>query len=219
MRIQKLILALLFATCTTLFAQEEKTDVKSKSYFGLKAGFNIIKLTEHDDKSFSFGFQVGSTLTIPMSKRFSFQPEILLQTASGESKYVNTFSNGTIEQESKTKIALLLFPLNFKYTISKKVDIDLGPTIGLVLDRNEKIIETQNIDGVITVYEFTPQANPYIKNRETTVALAANLGTNYNFTEKVYLGFRYSLFISEFQNIDNTLDNSLFAFSLGYNFK
>lgn len=217
MRIQKLILALLFATCTTLFAQEEKTDVKAKSYFGLKAGFNAIKLSEHEDKSLSFGFQFGGTYTIPMSERFSFQPEVLLQTTNYSAKSSEFFFQGSRVKERSTESVLLLFPLNFKYSISKKVDVDLGPTIGYIVSRDRTETITEDVDGFVQVFNFDPDSDPYAKG--TKLALAVNLGTNYNFTEKVYLGFRYSLFIGSYQNIDSTIDNSLFAFSLGYNFK
>lgn len=197
------------------FSQEEKT--KSKSFFGVKLGVNAIKLTEHEDKSLSFGFQVGTTLTIPISKRFAFQPEVLLQTANYSKKSTYVFSNGYAINEQSTKNMLLLIPLNFKYSISKKIDIDLGPTVGLNVKVDRTQVVTQNIDGNVEVFDLDPDNDPYAK--KTTIVLAANLGVNYNFTETIYAGLRYSLFISEFQTLDRTMDSSLFALSVGYSFK
>ena len=104
-----------------------------------------------------------------------------------------------------------------RYAHVQKVDVDLGPTIGYIVSRDRTETITEDVDGFVQVFNFDPDSDPYAKG--TKLALAVNLGTNYNFTEKVYLGFRYSLFIGSYQNIDNTIDNSLFDFSLGYNFK
>ena len=197
------------------FSQEEKT--KSKVFFGVKAGVNAIKLSENEDKTLSFGFQVGTTLTIPISKRFAFQPEVLLQTTNYSEKMKRVYSFGYIIDEKSTKSTLLLIPLNFKYSISKKVDIDLGPTVGFVVKRDRTQVVTQNIEGNVDVFDLDPDSDPYANN--TTLALAANLGVNYNFTKTIYTGLRYSLFISEFQTLDRTIDNSLFALSVGYSFK
>lgn len=205
------------------FSQEEKAKTKSKSFFGVKAGFNVIHSSSNDDKPFSFGIQLGTTLTIPMSKRFSFQPEVLLQTANTTSRYQQILSiNAGFVQERTTKNTFLLFPLNFKYTISKKVDIDLGPTIGYRLNYDSKVVETTTYsNGRVEVFEFDPtaQSSPYGNSKPNNLALAANLGVNYNFTEKIHSGFRYSLFVDEFQTLNSTIDNSLFAFSVGYSFK
>lgn len=198
------------------FSQEEKT--KSKSFFGAKIGLNAIKLTEHEDKSISFGFQVGATYTIPMSKHFSFQPEVLLQTTNYSSKTSELYVDGYSIKDESTKSTLLLFPLNFKYTISKKVDIDLGPTIGYIVKRDRTETITQNLGGNVMVFNLDPDSGPYTDD-DSKLALSVNLGTNYNFTEKIYLGFRYSLFVGEFQNMDNALDSSLFTLSVGYSFK
>lgn len=197
------------------FSQEEKT--KSKVFFGIKAGVNALKLSEHEDKTLSFGFQVGTTLTVPISKRFAFQPEVLLQIVNYSEKSNEIFDNGYIINEESIKNTLLLIPLNFKYAISKKVDIDLGPTVGFFVKTDRSQVITQNIDGDVVVFNFDYDDDPYAK--KTPLALAANLGVNYNFTDTIYAGLRYSLFIGKFQTLDRTIDNSLFALSVGYSLK
>ncbi len=219
MTIKKIFLATFFVISATVLGQEEQTDTKAKPFFGLKAGINANKSSQSDENPLTFGFQIGATVTIPMSKRFSFQPEIEFQTINSCSVNNDFYSNGSVSEEYKTNNTLVLFPLVFKYAASNKVSIDLGPTIGYQLSRKETVKLTQTIDGQTTVFEFDPSANAFFKSKDKKLALAANLGTNYNFTETISLGFRYSLFISSFQNIDSTLDNSLFALSMGYSFK
>lgn len=218
MTIKKIFLPALFIISATVFGQEEKVDVKAKPFFGLKAGVNAIKLSQHEDKTLSFGLQIGTTYTIPMSKRFFFQPELLLQTTNYSSKFSVVFFNGSRVQEQSTKSTLLLVPLNFKYALSKKVDIDLGPAISFTLNSDEKVVVTENIGGMVQVFEFDPDNDPYATN-DTKLGFAANLGINYNVTENVYLGLRYSLFIANYQTLDRTIDSSLFALSVGYSFK
>lgn len=201
-------------------AQEVKSEKKSKSiFFGVKAGVNAVKTNENKDNPLSFGYQIGTTLNIPISKRFSFQPEILYQQINTNQKTVIEYFNGTRTKEVTTKNSLLLVPLNFQYAISKKVNIDLGPTVGYAInvEKTDKVIE--NINGVETIYNFDPNYNFGYKSKSNKIALGFNLGTNYNFTETIYAGFRYTLFISDFQTLDSTIENSLFALSMGYNFK
>jgi len=213
----KKIINLLAVVCfsITFYGQETPSKIKSKVVFGLRAGVNLINTkTSQGDSNNGIGFQVGGTLNVPMSTKFSFQPELLLQVVNSKYEYFNVFSNGTWLEEVKNKNTFLQLPLNFKYNISKKVDIELGPSIGYLVGYKKTVTSTFDLDGVVTTYERSSTETSGNK-----IIFSANLGTNYNITDAIYTGLRYTLFISEYQTADDTLNNSLFSLSLGYNFK
>lgn len=210
---KKIIVAAFFMVSGAFYGQG-KTDAKSNAFFGLKTGVNVHPTKDNDgDTHFSFGYQVGSTLNVPISSKFSFQPELLLQFIGSKYDYVNVYSNGTETGESKIKSFYLNVPLNFKYTVTKKVAIELGPNVSYLLSGKQKVTRTTNMDGV--VYETNYESN----SDSNKLSFGINLGTEYNITKQIYTGLRYTLFITKYQTADDTLSNSVFALSLGYNFK
>ncbi len=216
MNIRKIITASFFIVSAVLYGQEEKTVVKQKSFFGLKVGVNAHPTKDTDgDTHYSFGYQIGSTLNVSITSKFSFQPELLLQFIGTKYDYSNSYSNGTVTEESKTKSFYLNLPLNFKYAVAKKVSIELGPNVSYLLSGKEKVTRTSNLDGITYVDEDNYNSDSNSKK----LGFGVNLGTEYNINDQLYTGLRYTLFISEYQSADDTLSNSVFALSVGYNFK
>jgi opacity protein-like surface antigen len=214
-------LVYLFAFCGIIFssnAQEVKTEPSSKlkPFFGVKGGFNIVTTKEDGNgRNFSLGYQFGGTLTVPISSKFSFQPELFLQTIVVKYNYYNEYSNGFYSEEITYRNNYLQLPLLFKYSISKKVAIELGPNLNYVTSAKRKVKEESTLDGVSSSSVYTYKLKP-TSNR---LGYGINLGTTYDIDSQMYVGFRYNLFIRQFQTLDSTLDNSAFVFSLGYNFK
>ncbi len=215
MNIKKIVTIAFYIVSAIMYSQEENTVAKLKPFFGLKAGVNVHPQKDPDgDMHYSFGYQAGSTLNIPMSSKFSFQPELLIQFIASEYDFVSVYSNGTESGESKTKSFYLNVPLNFKYGISKKVNIELGPNVTYLLSGKQKVKRTANFDGITSIDEFNYNSNSSSKK----LGFGVNLGTGYAINDQLYVGFRYTLFISEYQSADDTLSNSVFALSVGYNF-
>lgn len=217
MPIKRLFLVSLFIASATIYGQEEvKHERKLKPFFGVKAGFNFLNTKDYDgDSRFSFGYQLGTILNVPISSKFSFQPELFYQAINIKSDYTSVYSNGTVSSESKYKNSYLQLPLLFKYAISKKIDVELGPNVSYLLSGKKTVETTSVLDGVTTTSERTDTYT----STTSRIGFGVNLGTNYSINDQLYAGFRYTLFINEFQTLDSTLDNSVFAFSLGYNFK
>lgn len=213
---KKLIfISLLLGITTACFSQEIEKGKNNKPFFGIKAGVNIInsKINEKDSKIF-FGYQIGTTLNIPMSDKFSFQPELAIQSISNGYYYKNEYSNGYLIEDITYRYLFINIPLDFKYAISKKVNIDFGPNIAYLLSNKKKATYEENLDG--NFYSSSSVKN--VTSASKKVNFGANLGVNYNFNDKVYTGLRYTLFISSYQNIRDTMSNSVFALSVGYNF-
>ncbi len=210
-----LLFIILVFLVSNLQSQEIKKE-KSKAYFGFKAGFNVLKSTKNDYSNYNFGYQLGTTYTIPMSTKFTFQPELLFQSIGGKFKYKNQFSNSNSTTfEEKIRNSYLQIPLLFKYSISKKVDIDFGPNMAFIISAINNSTYYREIDGQTTVSYITEKGTKYYKK----INFGINLGTNYSISDTMYAGFRYTLFVDTYQTLESTLNNSVFAFSLGYNFK
>ncbi len=213
----KKIVILLAVVCFSIsfYGQETPSEIKSKVVFGVKAGVNLINTkTDDGNSNIGIGYQVGATLNIPISSKFSFQPELLLQVVNSKYEYYTVYSNGNVREEVKNKNTFLQLPLNFNYAISRKVAIELGPNIGYIVGYKQTVERTTNIDGIVMVSE---RNSTEIDGNK--IIFSANLGANYNITDAIYTGLRYTLFISKYQTADATLNNSLFSLSLGYNFK
>jgi hypothetical protein len=150
-----------------------------------------------------------------MSNKFSFQPELLLQSIGHCSKYINTYSNGTTSEETKLKNTYLQIPLNFKYAISNKFDVELGPNMAVLLNSKKTTHSEYNLDGTLAIFDGSSNNTSNLKK----VGFGMNIGTSYAIAPNIYTGFRYTLMVASYQNIKNTMDNSIFAFSVGYNFR
>jgi Outer membrane protein beta-barrel domain len=212
-----LLLSCIFLVSFNFYCQDSNIDLSKKPFFGFKAGFNYFKIgtseTNSNKYNGGFGYQLGTTLSIPMSKHSAFVPELLFQRISFGNNYFYEYSNGTVLQEIKNNINILFIPLNFKFDIVNKVDLEFGPSIGLIIGNSQKSIETSNLNGVIKTYENEQ------KNSNGNFIFGFNLGTNYNFNKNIYAGLRYSLLFNSYSNGSSVIKTGLFAVSAGYNFK
>lgn len=214
---KKIVVVILVSTCiNVLFGQENKP--KLKPFFGVKAGANLIITPQdeyNDQSNTSVGYQFGATCTVPISNRFSFQPELTLLNVSPKYTYINEGFNYSEVENSKLIINYLLLPLDFKLKVSNKVNIEFGPTINFLLKAKKELDVTFKDNNYTTSFSETRDVTS--GSKKTTFGF--NLGTDYNVNEKMYVNFRYLLFINQYQTLDSTLSNSVFSFSLGYNFK
>jgi long-subunit fatty acid transport protein len=212
------LLSCVFLMSTNFYGQESNNDSSRKPFFGFKAGFNYFKqgsseISYNNKYKGGFGYQLGTTLNIPMSKHSSFIPELLFQRISFGNEYFNEYSNGTTLEEIEYKVNVLFIPLNFKFDIINKVDLEFGPSIGLTLNNIKEITYTTDLNGIVkkSKYEEDIKGGIYV--------FGFNLGTNYNFNKNIYAGFRYSLLFNSYSNGNSVIKTGLFAVSAGYNFK
>lgn len=213
---KKIFFLMLIGIILNSYGQDVKQVNKNKPFFGVKTGFNIIKSSNYEGGShLNYGYQIGTTFTIPISSKFSFQPELLIQSIGYANKYVSVYSNGTISDEITVRNTYLQFPLNFKYEISNKFNIELGPNISLLLNSKKMTHSEYVLDGTSSTFDNSYDNTANYKK----VGFGINLGTNYIIVPNVYAGLRYTLLIASYQTIKSTMDNSIFAFSIGYNFR
>lgn len=89
-----------------------------KINFGAKAGLNFASITgdNTDDLDPITDFHFGLQAEIPLSEKFSFQPELLYSS-----------------QGSEVNLNYLNFPLMGKYYLTKGFSLEIGPQIGFLL--------------------------------------------------------------------------------------
>lgn len=171
--------------------------------FGVKGGLNVSNFTgyEEDVKSL-IGFHVGGFAEIKVAKQFAIQPEFLFSTQGTIIEGFDGDSNTTV------KVNYLNIPVLAKYCITDAFSVEAGPQIGFLLSAKARG------EDVNDLYKSTD--------------FGFNLGCGYNFTENISVGARYTIGLTDVNDISDEQDypdlynasfkNSNFAFSLAYKF-
>lgn len=109
------ITAIAVMRLTTMNAQEVK--------LGAKAGLNFATFTDNTTDEFDITSDItaGLVIELPISEKFSFQPEILY-SGQGTSSAILTYLN---------------VPLMGKYEVLKGISLEAGPQIGFLLSAKD----------------------------------------------------------------------------------
>lgn len=165
--------------------------------FGAKLGINF------SDTSGDNALRDGPITSIPMigvyaeillNEKFSFQPELQY---SPQGFGTGSGNNDVILTQ------YLNLPLMGKYYVTKGLSLEAGPQVGFLLDAND--------NGL----------NLNIINDFKTFDLGLNLGLGYKFNNGLNLGFRYTIGISNINNIAGSTDsfrNGNGQLTIGYSF-
>ena len=102
--------------------------------FGIKGGLNFASISGDNTNDFEpvTGFNFGVFAEIPISEKFSFQPE-LLYSGQGYS-----FNDNTIA------LNYLNMPIMGKYYVTKGLSIEAGPQIGFLLSAKNESIDVKD---------------------------------------------------------------------------
>jgi len=179
---------LLLAVVTVLgFASVNAQEIK----FGAKGGLNFATVTGDNTKGIDVvtSFNFGVVSEIPVSEKFSFQPE-LMYSGQGYS-----FNDNTIE------LSYLNIPLMGKYYLTKGLSVEAGPQIGFLLAaKNEKT----NVKDSFNTFDFG-----------VNFGLGYKLDNGLNFGVRYNLGLTD---INNVDNASAKNKNSVFQVSVGYFF-
>ena len=159
--------------------------------FGAKGGLNFASVTgdntEDIDMVTSFNFGVLSE--IPVSDKFSFQPE-LLYSGQGYSFNENTIA-----------LSYLNLPLMGKYYITKGLSFEAGPQIGYLLSAEN---EDTDVKDSFNGFDFG-----------VNFGLGYKLDNGINFGARYNLGLTD---INNLDNSSSKNKNGVFQLSVGYFF-
>lgn len=206
---------LLIITLVVLFGFTY-VNAQDKVQFGVKGGINISTITEDVDfVSFDSKtcFHIGVVMELPISDKFSFQPELLYSCQGADYgvefdeeplKALVTY-NGTI------KLDYLNIPLMAKYYVAEGFSLEAGPQVGLLLSAKDE-------------YEYPGESGEDdIKDYVKGIDFGVNFGLGYKLEGGLNFGARYNLGLSDANDNteelgDTTLKNGVFQFSVGYFF-
>ena len=177
---------LLLAVVTVLgFTNVNAQEIK----FGVKGGLNFANISGDNTKGVDVvtSFNFGVVSEIPISEKFSFQPELMY---SGQGY---GFNDNTVE------LSYLNVPLMGKYYVTKGLSVEAGPQIGFLLAaKNEKT----NVKDSFNTFDFGVNFGLGYK-----LANGLNFGVRYNqgLTD-----------INNIDNSSSKNKNSVFQLSVGY---
>ena len=195
-------------SATSIYAQSDDATIQ----FGVKGGVNLSTVRGDDigDKDQLTSFHLGLFMEIPLSERFSFQPEVLY---SGQG--YNMVKNNAFTGEVDYKVDYIQVPLMAKIYLIKGLYAEAGPQFGFKV--KEEIDFKSSSDGSdIPINADDSQ----IKGFDTSLAL----GTGYKFDNGLLLSARYthgltSVFKDDAPLIGNAdVKNSVWQFGVGFSF-
>lgn len=205
---KKIILStVLTMFCFIVFAQD-KPIKNSDISLGLKGGLNLSFIAGDGTDNFDskMSFHIGLVSEIPISDKFSFQPE-LIYSAQGDKETVDGM-------DIKYKLDYLNLPLLAKYYISEGFSLEAGPQIGLLLSSKAE-------GGGISID---------LKDMMKNVDFALGFGLGYKLENGINFSGRYNLGLSNIVEKNGSIlgeqitsDNSknhneVFQLSIGYFF-
>ena len=164
-----------------------------KVKFGAKGGLNFAYISGDNTKNIDAvaAFNFGLLSEIPISDKFSFQPEVMF---SGQ---------GYSFKDKDNLIALnyLNIPLMGKYYITKGLSVEAGPQLGFLLSAKD---EKKDVKDAFKTFDF-----------------GLNFGLGYKLENGLNFGVRYNLGLTDINNIDNYSSknqNQVLQVSIGYFF-
>lgn len=211
---KNLILATLVTmfSLTTIYAQSDDATAQ----FGVKGGVNISNITGDDigDLDSRTSFNLGLFMEIPISERFSFQPEVLYSGQGFTAVSRDQDNVFDVDDNVEYQLSYIQVPLMAKIYLVKGLYAEAGPQFGFKV--NEEIDTEPTADGGDTT--INPD-DSYIKGFDTNLAL----GAGYKFDNGFSLSARYTHGLTNifkedtmFENVD--AKNSVWQFGVGFSF-
>ena len=176
--------------------------------FGAKAGVNLASINgdETDDFDMRTSFHVGAVVEIPLSDKFSVQPELLYSSQGAESK----FSEDDFTFEEKLKLDYLNIPIMMKYYVIEGLSLEAGPQIGILLAAKAEF-EVEGESEEEDIKEFMKDFD-----------FGLNFGAGYQLENGLNFSARYNLGLSNINDQEESDDfkihNGVIQVSVGFFF-
>jgi len=192
-----------------------------ESRFGVKAGLNISNIDDKDsfydeNGNYKTSFHAGLFVEIPLSSKFSFQPEILYSSVGAVYEYDLNFRSFDLEPltadsfKQVTKNNFLAVPLIFKWYVGERFYINAGPQVSFLLNTVSKAKGDDLPESFSEVYR---------SSGDFKLDYGAVLGVGYTINDDLNFGLQYyrglkNLYEDSF--IDSKAYHSVFQLSASY---
>lgn len=171
--------------------------------FGVKGGVNFTNMTSDgfEDNNSRTGFHLGVLAEIPVSDRFSVQPEVLYSTHGTEeegSNYTNEY-----------KLDYIQVPVIAKFYLIDGLALEAGPSFNFLVQE-----EYDFESGVLDIESDTDYAS--------TFEFGGALGASYKFNNGFFLNGRYVIGFTDAFDSDSfdedAINNNGFQLGVGFQF-
>ncbi len=195
----------------SLVAQDEVS-------IGVKGGVNFAKLQGDDieDADGRTGFHLGAIVEIPISEKFSIQPEVMYSQQGLQSE---STENG-VDFESTLKLDYINVPVMAKYFVTDAFSVEVGPQFGFRAKAEQEFEVTNNDGGV----DFDFDSTTNIEDEIAAFDLGAAAGIGYELNSGLFFQARYIIGLSNVDDSDedgafeDDLTNSNLQLSVGFKF-
>lgn len=179
---------------------------------GAKGGVNFANISgDIDDTKSITGFHIGGLVEIPISERFSVQPEILYSAQGSKYEESGTELGIFYSVKEELKLDYLQVPIMAKFYVIEGLAIEAGPQIGFLVSSKAK---AETTIGGVTVSGEEEDLDDVAK-----LDLGIGAGVSYRLPMGVFFGARYN---HGFLNINDSgndkITNSVIQLSAGYSF-
>ncbi len=185
--------------------------------FGVKAGLNLsnlaIKPNDGDKPDARTSFHIGGLVEIPITEKFSVQPEILYSSQGAKNKE----KDEGYTTELTFKLDYISLPIMAKYYVIDNLALELGPQFNLLMSAKA------DLDYSIAGQSGTESVD--LKDQFKKLDIGLGFGASYALDMGVFFGARYNLGLTDINDgkdpdfDDNpTIKNNVFQISAGYKF-
>lgn len=191
-----LLVAIALFGFTTMSAQEYVM-------FGAKGGLNFTNMTSDgfNDNNTRTGFHLGLLAEIPLSDRFSVQPEVLYSTQGTEATSNLMGSNITGEYQ----LDYIQVPVIAKFYLIEGLALEVGPSFNFLVNEEVSVNDSSSNTDFGSGFEF-----------------GGALGASYNFRGGFFVAGRYTQgFTDAFDHEnwdDDAVNNNGFQVGVGFMF-
>jgi outer membrane immunogenic protein len=200
---KKLVLAAAIAVSSLTFAQQ----------FGIKGGMNVSSLSNDSslsDQKSKIGFNAGVFADVPLSDKFTLQPELLYtQYGAKANFYLNNQKYSTSRH-----LDYIALPVMFQYNATPNFYLEAGPEFALNVNTKDKVKNE-------TTGQTLAESDTY-RDSINKFNLGIGLGAGYYFTPNVGITARYVAGLTEIAKDkasgSSSTKNNVFQVGLAYKF-
>jgi len=204
----KLFLSLAVTVSTLVLAQENTKPSSSPVSFGLKAGFNLSRVSS-DYAEFKAGFNGGAFVNIPVSSKFSVQPEVIYNGLGAQHYtyyyYSDYYAYYVDYTDARLNLDYISVPVMLQYNILPELYVEAGPQFGFLVGTHVRV----NGESV------------KVKKDYEGFDFGIGLGVGYYFTPNIGITGRYTAGITDIlkNNPGSSVSNNAFQIGMAYNFR
>lgn len=232
---KKLFLGLALTAGTLAFAQETTTTTNTSPLkkdaqpvrFGIKAGGNSAYFSQQQFgmNSQKLGFHAGAFVNIPISKHFSFQPEVLYNQMGSRDvisslETDNGVTNVKTKLQDKVTMNYISVPLMVQMRPTEKFYVEAGPEFSYFINgKNKGEATVASTTGGITTTTTSSHSEDIDKDQINKFNFGLGLGLGYDITSNIGINARYVNSLTKIDKSRPAAENNNRVFQLGVNYK